>query len=318
MNKFTRRISQNKVIFIDKLNVNLHLIMKNILSNFLLFIFQAISIGFRLLPRKASLFIGRQIGNVVYMLSIRKKVAKKNISIAFKDSSDAEKQIILLNCYQYFGMMLIDFLRQQKINKDNLNEYFVFNKKYRDILNQAKGGCIMSAHLGNWEYILPFMGLNDFPMETVIKKQSNLSANTFYIKMRSFPNIGLIWQKNGLKRLYQAISDKRFIGLASDQNARSRGVKINFFGKKSSFPKGAGIFHSRTGCDVFMVLCIMGSDYKYHIFVKKINIEKNNKSESDIIEELNSEYVKILTNKIKQYPNQYFWFHKKWNKKIYN
>ena len=136
--------------------------------------------------------------------------------------------------------------------------------------------------------------------------------------MRSFPNIGLIWQKNGLKRLYQAISDKRFIGLASDQNARSRGVEINFFGKKSSFPKGAGIFHSRTGCDVFMVLCIMGSDYKYHIFVKKINIEKNNKSESDIIEELNSEYVKILTNKIKQYPNQYFWFHKKWNKKIYN
>ena len=96
MNKFTRGISQNKVIFIDILNVNLHLIMKNILSNFLLFIFQAISIGFCLLPRKASLFIGKQIGNAVYMLSIRKKVAKKNISIAFKNSSDAEKQMILV------------------------------------------------------------------------------------------------------------------------------------------------------------------------------------------------------------------------------
>ena len=130
MNKFTRGISQNKVIFIDILNVNLHLIMKNILSNFLLFIFQVISIGFCLLPRKASLFIGRQIGNVVYMLSIRKKVAKKNISIAFKNSSDTEKQMILLNCYQYFGMMLIDFIRQKKIKKNNLDEYFVFNKTH--------------------------------------------------------------------------------------------------------------------------------------------------------------------------------------------
>ena len=251
------------------------------------------------------------------MLSIRKHVAKKNISIAFKELNHRERESLLLNSYKYFGMMLIDFLRQQKINKDNLDEYFVFNKRYKDILNRANGGCIMSAHLGNWEYILPFMGLNNFPMETVIKKQSNLAANSFYIKMRSFTNIHLIWQKNALRKLYEAISEGRFIGLASDQNARSKGIKINFFEKKSSFPKGAGIFHSRTNCDVFMVLCIMGSDYKYHIFVEKIYIGENYKNEEEIIKALNSKYVEILTNKIKQYPEQYFWFHKKWNKKIY-
>ena len=292
--------------------------MRNILSNFLLFIFQIISIGFCLLPRKASLFIGRQIGSIIYLLSIRKKVAEKNISIAFKNMSKDDRGALLFKSYKYFGMMLSDFLRQQLINKDNLSDYFVFHKKYKNILMNANGGCIMSAHLGNWEYILPFMGFNNFPMETVVKKQSNLAANKFYIKIRSFPNINLIWEKNALRRLYEAISDKRFIGLASDQNARSRGVEIDFFEKKSSFPKGAGIFNSRTGCDVFMVLCIMRSDYKYHIFVKKIDIEKNNKTEDDIIKEVNSLYVKILTDKIKQYPHQYFWFHKKWDKKIYN
>ena len=291
--------------------------MKNILSNFLLLIFQTISMGFCLLPRKVALFLGRQIGIIIYMLSVRKYVAKKNLSIAFKNLNDNEREAILLNSYKYFGMMLVDFLRQQKINENNLDEYFVFNKKYRDILNKASGGCIMSAHLGNWEYILPFMGLNNFPMETVIKKQSNLAANSFYIKMRSFANINLIWQKNALRKLYKAISDEKFIGLASDQNARSKGIEIDFFEKKSSFPKGAGIFHNRTGCDVFMVLCIMGSDYKYHIFVEKLSIDKNGKTEDEIIRELNSLYVKILTKKINQYPSQYFWFHKKWDKGIY-
>jgi len=292
--------------------------MKNITLNFLLFIFQAISMGFCLIPRNFCLFIGRQIGCVMYILSIRKSVVEKNISIAFKNLSKDEKKTISLNCYKHFGMVLTDFLRQQKINKNNLNDYFVFNKKYRDILNRAHGGCIMSAHIGNWEYILPFMGLNDFPMETVIKKQSNKAANKLYIKMRSFPNIGLIWERNALKKLYKAIENNNFIGLASDQNARSKGIKIDFFEKKSSFPKGAGIFHNRTGCNVFIVLCIMGSDYKYHIYVKEIHVEKNNKTENELIKELNTQYIKILTNKINKYPEQYFWVHKKWDKKIYN
>ena len=292
--------------------------MKNIRSKFLLFIFKSISIGFRLLPRRISLFLGRQIGCIVYLLSIRKQVAEKNISIAFKSENRLYKRKILFKCYQYFGMVLSDFLRQQNINKDNLTDYFVFNKKYKNILFNTNGGCIMSAHLGNWEYILPFMGLNNFPMETVIKEQTNSSVNSFYIDNRSFVNIGLIWKRNALKRLYDAISNGKFIGLASDQNALSKGVKINFFDKQSSFPKGAGIFYSRTNCDVFVVLCIMGSDYKYHIFIEKIDIDNKNKSENEIISDLNEAYVQILTKKIKQFPYQYFWFHKKWDKGIYN
>tara|TARA_Y100001970_G_scaffold285135_1_gene404053 strand:- start:564 stop:1445 length:882 start_codon:yes stop_codon:yes gene_type:complete len=291
--------------------------MKNIKQGLFIFIFKAISMVFCLMPRTISLFIGKQIGIITYMLAIRKNVAKKNISIAFKDLNKNQQKSILLNCYKHFGMILIDFLRQQKINKKNLGQYFVINKKYKDILNQSNGGCIMSAHIGNWEYILPFMGFNNYPMETVIKEQSNPAANKFYIQTRTFPNIGLIWKKNALKNLYRAIENKKFIGLASDQNAGAKGIKISFFDKKSSFPKGAGIFYNRMQCDVLIVLCIMGSDYKYHIFVKKVIINNNNKTEEEIIEEINSLYADVLENKIRQYPHQYFWFHKKWSKKIY-
>ena len=281
------------------------------------FIFRLISIFFCFIPRSISLFIGRQIGVIVYFLSIRKKVAKINIGIAFKHLSDSKKESILFECYTYYGMMLTDFMRQQLINSNNLSDYFIINKKYKEILMQGEGGCVMSAHLGNWEYILPFMGLNGFPMDTVIKKQTNDQINKLYIRIRKFKNIKLIFEKNALSALYDALSNKRFIGLASDQNARSKGIKINFFNKKASFPKGAGIFHNRENCGVYMVLCIMGSDYKYHIYVKEIKIDKHNLSEEEVVNQINIEYAKLLENKIKQFPSQYFWFHKKWNKKIY-
>ena len=162
------------------------------------------------------------------------------------------------------------------------------------------------------------MGINQIKMDTVIKEQRNKQANEYYIKMRTFENIKLIWSKGALRDLYKAIEEKRYIGLASDQNAGGRGIKIKFFGKMSSFPKGSGIFYSRTNCTIFIVLSILGSDYKYHVYLKEISINKDSKNEEQIIKEITEKYSKILMKKINQFPEQYFWFHRKWDREIYN
>ena len=268
-----------------------------------------------LFPRPISLFIGRQLGTLIYFFKLRRKVAKINIEIAFPDLNPLEIEILLLKCYRHFGMVFMDFINQYSLNKDNLNQIIRIKDRDKKILQRSNGGIIMSAHFGNWESVLPAMGLNNINMETVIRKQKNSFANDYYVKLRSFPNIGLIWSKNALEKLYDAISNKKFIGLASDQNARTKGVMLPFFNKNASFPKGSGIFYSRTKCKLFVVLCIMGSDYKYNTFTKSIISDKTD--ENDIIDDITLKYIKILEDKIKQNPHQYFWFHKKWNKTIY-
>ena len=55
----------------------------------------------------------------------------------------------------------------------------------------------------------------------------------------------------------------------------------------------------------------------YYIYTHKIKINRQDKSEDEIIELIISEYASILEEKIKQHPEQYFWFHKKWSKLIY-
>ena len=117
--------------------------------------------------------------------------------------------------------------------------------------------------------------------------------------------------------MYNALKNKEFLGLASDQNAGSKGIKIDFFGKKASFPKGAGIFYNRTQCDLFMLLCIMNNDYKYDVFVERLNVKIGSKPEKDLVKEVNKLYINMLLDKINKHPEQYFWFHRKWNKKIY-
>ncbi len=268
-----------------------------------------------LLPRSWNLLIGRQIGTLIYLMGLRKKVATININIAFPKLNKLDLEILLLRCYRHFGMVFIDFINQSNLNQNNLSNTIILRPKDRKILQSSDGGVIMSAHFGNWEAVLPAMGLNNIKMETVIREQKNDHANSYYTRLRSFPNISLTWKKNALQSLYDTISNKEFIGLASDQNARNKGVFIPFFSKEASFPKGSGIFYSRTKCKLFIVLCIMGNNYKYYTFVKSISSDKTN--EDDIIQDITEKYVKILEQKIKQNPHQYFWFHKKWDKKIY-
>ena len=281
------------------------------------FLLKALSLIFSLLPRKFTLLLGRNIGLFLYLIPFRKKVARKNIDIVFKRKNEIEKEWILLNCYKHYGMVLTDFLSQQSINKYNLKDYFVFREEDKRNLVKARGGCILSAHIGNWEMILPAMGLNNIKMDTVVMRQKNKAANDFYLKLRSFENINLIYKDGALKSLYESISHGRMIGLASDQNARQGGLKINFFGEIASFPKGAGKFHHKTSCKLFIVFCILRSDFKYHIYTKEITIDTKDKSEDEMIKDIVRIYADDLSLKIQQHPEQYFWFHKKWNKMIY-
>ena len=281
------------------------------------FLLRALSSIFCLLPRRFSLFLGRSIGLILYLIPLRKKVARINIDIAFKEKSEIQKKWILLNCNKHYGMVLSDFLSQQSINKNNLDEYFVFNEEDIENLRKSNGGCILSAHIGNWEMVLPAMGLNKIKMDTVVMRQKNKSANDFYLTLRSFDNISLIYKDGALKKLYKSIMEGHMIGLASDQNARKSGLKINFFGEPASFPKGAGKFHYKTSCRLFIVYCILRSDFKYHVYIKEIKLNRENNSEDEIINEIINVYANDLSLKIKQHPEQYFWFHKKWNKMIY-
>ncbi len=276
------------------------LILLNIISIFLSFI-----------PRRACLFIGKQFGLLIYIIGIRKKVAEINLKIAFPKYSNIKRNSILVRCYKHFGMVVFDFLSQRSINKNNFKKYFAYNKNILKTLKQSDGGCILTAHIGNWESIGPFLGISDIFIDIVMKEQTNASANTFYKKIRDYPSINLVWKKKSIDSLYEALKQNRFIGLASDQNAGRNGYNGIFFNKEASFHKGAGIFYSRTKCRVFILFSIIGSDYKYRITLKEINIK--NVAEESIISELNDYYIKYLEKKIIQFPEQYFWFHKKWD-----
>tara|TARA_B100000029_G_scaffold379756_1_gene374638 strand:+ start:1069 stop:1902 length:834 start_codon:yes stop_codon:yes gene_type:complete len=271
-----------------------------------------------ILPRKISLFFGRLIGITIYhILPIRKKIALENIKDNFPNLSTEKQLKILKNTYIHFGMVLTDFLRTKRLNKNNINQIVKIDTDTWKLLKDNNGAIIMTGHLGNWEYFLPTFGLNGLKFSIVAQKIKNSYLNTFFTKIRQVDNVEVIFKDAGSRKMMKILKEKKYLGLASDQNAGKKGEKVKLLNIEASIPKGAAIFHLKTKTPIIVGYCIMNQKYNYNFNAEMIDCSKINREKDDAIYTINRNFTKNLERMIKKYPEQYFWFHRMKDKKKY-
>lgn len=269
-----------------------------------------------LIPRMFAICIGSFLGSLMYyVFPLRSKVAKINLSIVFKDKNNTEINTILKNTYKHFGKLTIEFIRMYNISIDTEN--LKYDKVLEKELSSDKGIIFMTAHVGNWEVITSI--LHKYKKVTAIARvQRNNGGNKFFNECRELINVSLISNKGSKRKMLKSLLDKQILLIASDQNAKKHGTYINFFGKPCSIPKGTGHFYNATNSKILIGFCILKEDLKYHLEFKNIILKNKSEQRDDIIVEVNTIYSKMLEDIILKYPEQYFWFHKKWDKEIYN
>ena len=278
----------------------------------------SISFFFNLFPRRLSLFFGKLLGLFIYyVLPVRKKIAIQNITENLPELNNQEHKDILKNIYIHFGMVLTDFLRTKKLNKKNINKIVHIDYKTKQLLNENQGAIIMTGHLGNWEYFLPTFGLNDFKFSIVAQRIKNSYLDSFFSNIRTMKNVEVIFKSDGTKKMLSVIKNKIFLGLASDQNAGKKGTQVELLNIKASIPKGAAIFHIKTGAPIIIGYCIMNKQKNYEFRAEMLNTKDIDFEKDDAIYRINRKFTTSLEEMIKKYPNQYFWFHKMKNKKQY-
>ena len=277
------------------------------------FFLKTLSIFLSFIPRKITIFIAKKIGTLINIIfSKRKTVAITNINIAFPEKSISEINILIKKTYQHYMVVLVDFLRQHHFDISTIN----IDSETEKILSSNNGLILMTAHIGNWEMIVPI--LNKYKKTTgIVKIQRNSGSDKFISELRTYKNITLLPMHSSKRKMIQTLINGEILVLASDQNAEERGTKIPFFGKEASIPKGAAYFHHKTKCPIAIGFCMLNKDYSYEFKVKKIDIKTDPQNIENLFIDVNTIFSKLLEDQIKKNPEQYFWFHRKWDRNIY-
>ena len=124
--------------------------------------------------------------------------------------------------------------------------------------------------------------------------------------MRELFGLKHIFRAAPIDTMMQTLKSKMILGLVSDQDAGQRGSFVSFFGKKASTPRGPAVFHLKTGAPMVFGTAFHEGQNIIHIHFQEINPKTK---DSDTITQT---FTTMLENKIKQYPSQYFWFHRRW------
>ena len=242
-------------------------------------------------------------------LVIRQKEARKNITIAFPKYSEARRELILKNSYIFFIRNTMQFLSFPRGFQDA--DITVNGKKYLDeALSKKRGVILVTGHFGVWEIMLAWFGLNQYSMLVVGQKQKNSGADIFVNQLRENTGIKMIPRKSSLELMYESLARNNILTLASDQDAKKRGIFVKFFNRHASTPKGAARFHLEYGSPLIFVTCHLEKSNNHVLDILPIPTDSNS-----TIASITQSYTLMLEKIITLYPQQYFWFHRRWKTK---
>jgi len=273
------------------------------------------------LPEGFALWVGRQLGNVMYCLDVEhRKVALQNLHIAFgQEKSEEEKRCIAKKNFQNLGMIAVEFFRIQKIDEQT------FNRKVEveglasalEILKKNKGALLLLGHFGNWELMGMMSRVIHNPILVIAKPiKRNKRVDQFIIKIREHAGLEIIPPEKASRRVIQALSQNRVVGILIDQRAKRReGIWVDFFGRKVPTTPGLAVLASKTKAPVIPVFMVRDGYGKHRLLIKEpLELAHTRNIKKDI--ETNTQlFNHILESMIRQYPDQWFWVHRRWERK---
>ncbi len=87
---------------------------------------------------------------------------------------------------------------------------------------------------------------------------------------------------------------------------------INFFNTPASTYIGPAFFHLKTGCPILPVFDIRVGMFKHKILFGNPIFSPADGTNEEKIAYITQKFSSALEEVVRKYPEQYFWFHKRW------
>jgi KDO2-lipid IV(A) lauroyltransferase len=246
-----------------------------------------------------------------YRIGIRRKVAEQQLTAVFPDLGESEKQKIVRNVYRNMALNVLDiYLTEDKAlyaNSSFENKEFV-----EEALERKKGVLLITGHFGNWEAPCRVLPMAGYGLAMITKKQRNTLFDAYTNAIRERQGGTNIDMKNALKGVLEHTGHNDLIGILIDQDAGKRGVLADFLGRPASNWKGTAKIALRFQIPIVPGFVIRNTDdsltFRFEKMIDPAGLKDTEENIMTIIARMNQS----LEDKIKQYPEQWFWVHKRW------
>ncbi|MDR3071104.1 MAG: lysophospholipid acyltransferase family protein [Endomicrobium sp.] len=270
-----------------------------------------------LLGRSFANFLGEILIFVFYyFIPIRKKQVLENIALSFPEKTKKQINRIAKNTYRTFMKVFIDMFFISKMPDSKIEKMLIYDEEMiGKTLAKGKGLVLLSAHFGNWE-LSALAFAKRYTVATIVSKQSNAFIDKMLNGFRNRKGFNIIDfnrdDKISFRHIVKALRKNQVFAILGDQDAGHEGIFLPFFGRLVSTPRGPAFFALRAGSPIFTAFGVRQEDGSMKMKIEELAMPNTGDDEKDI-EIINSIYNKRLEEVIRENPDQWFWFHRRWN-----
>jgi KDO2-lipid IV(A) lauroyltransferase len=268
------------------------------------------------LPHRAALRLGSAMGSLAGSpLGIRRDTVESNLRRAFPDADPAWIEGVIRESYRHLGREAIEMVRLSRMTPEEIVALTEIPDEdlaaVRGALAEGKGLLFTTGHFGNWEVAAAAVAARGMPIDAIVKRQRNPLVDAQVEAARRRMGVEVMEMSVAPSRILRALSQGHTIGIVGDQDARSAGAFVPFFGVPSSTYRGPAMMALRFGTPLFSAVARRLPDGRYRVTAERIPVEPSGDMEADVVR-VTAALAASLEREIRKDPGQYFWFHKRW------
>jgi len=279
-------------------------------------LFVGVSTLVKVLPERGALALGAGLGWLVgSVLRLRRGVVDENLGRAFPEASSAWRRQVARGSYRHLGREGVALLRMQAMSPAQVLDRteLVGLELVRLPLTEGRGVLILTGHLGNWEIGGAATAACGIPLDVVARRQKNPLFDAHLVRVREKLGMRVIDRRGATRHVLRAVREPRAVALVADQNVRAGGLFVDFFGVPASTERGPALLAARTEAEVVVAIVhrLPGPLARYRLSFEPLGSESRS-AEAEDPTVLTRAYLAALERGIREAPDQYFWFHRRW------
>jgi Kdo2-lipid IVA lauroyltransferase/acyltransferase len=263
--------------------------------------------------RWAYFWARRAAGVGWHCLRRRRQTALRNVDLCFPEKSESERTRIAKASLRHFCYTFVDYLLVPRYFKDGRGaRYFkgsAPDDPYVAWINEDEPAFSLSAHFGNWE--IGSFDVNhrcERPMLVIAKPINPPLVNRWIVRARRLLGNEVIEHKGGARAYARAVRDRRQIAILVDQNGGDHAPRKPLMGVPCTWQTDFTRLALRGGGRVAFQACRrVGERFQFEIVGADIHEYPPDADPMQII----ADYRDYIEKLLKQWPEQYFWLHRR-------
>ncbi|MDB5353658.1 MAG: Lipid biosynthesis acyltransferase [Phycisphaerales bacterium] len=277
-----------------------------------------VSMALHCFPVDTNLRTAKVIGELLYRFDRRhRERAVGNLRRSFPDFPDRQLHALARRSMQQLVMLAVEVLFTTRLIRLDTWARHCRLENFRQtlelLLSRERGLIMLTGHYGNWEILGYALATIGFETTSVARPLDNPYINDWVMGVREKQGQKIVGKKGATGEVTDVLDRRGAVGFIADQNAGSKGIFVDFFGRKASTYKSIGLLAMQYEVPVVIGYARRVDDrFHFAVGVQDIIQPEDWKAQEDPLRYITQRYTKGIEDMVRGDPGQYLWSHRRW------